>query len=144
MTPAQFKARYVWAAGIADVTVQAYLTEAEQALGPASGWGDAWDRATGLYAANRMTVEGLNPTAQGVALAASGMTSVKSGTLSLTVASGASAQSTYWQELMALARRYRSVGPTVVVGCEGAGGMGASPYVKDAPFWSLPSGLGGQ
>lgn len=148
MTPAEFKIRYPWAAAIPDATVQIYLTDAESDLGPSSGWGPAWDRAVGLLAAHRLTVEGLNPSAQGSALAASGMQSVKSGTLSLTVSSSASASyydgSLYGRELLALGKRYRGSGPTVVVGCGAGGGVGTSPFAKDAPFWSLPAGFGGQ
>lgn len=147
MTPAEFKSRYLWAAAIPDATVQIYLTDAEQDLGPASGWGEAWDRAVGLLVAHRLTIEGLNPSAQGASLAASGMQSVKSGTLSLTVANSASAGyggSIYGRELLALGRRYRGVGPTVVVGCGAGGGVGTSPFAKDAPFWSLPTSFGGQ
>lgn len=143
MTPAQFKARYAWASAIPDATVQIYLTDAESDLGPASGWGEAWDRAVSLLGAHRLTLEGLNPTAQGAALAASGMQSVKSGTLSLTVASSSSG-TVYGRELLELGRRYRGAGPMVVVGCGGVGGVGASPFAKDAPFWSIPAGFGGQ
>lgn len=147
MTPAQFKARYAWASAIPDATVQIYLDDAEQDLAPASGWGDAWDRATGLLAAHRLTVGGLNPTAQGASLAASGMQSVKSGTLSLSVGSSASmgyGGSIYGRELLALGKRYRGAGPSVVVGCAGCGGIGTSPFAKDAPFWSVPPKFGGQ
>lgn len=147
MTPAEFKARYSWAAAIPDATVQIYLTDAEQDLAPASGWGNVWDRAVGLLAAHRLTIEGLNPSAQGASLAASGMQSVKSGTLSLTVANSASAGyggTVYGRELLQLGRRYRGVGPTVVVGCGVGGGVGTSPFAKDAPFWSVPTGFGGQ
>ena len=145
-TPAEFKARYTWAASIADATVQAYLGEAAADLGPESCWGTAWKRAVMLLAAHRMTTEGLNPGAQGVTLAAGGMQSVRSGSLSLTVAdwasSGGYGSTQYGQELLALGRRYRGAGPMVVVGC-GAGG-GTSGYAKDAPLAGLPSGYGGQ
>lgn len=148
MTPAEFKARYPWAAAIPDGTIAVYLADAEMDLGPASGWGEAWDRATGLLAAHRLTIEGRNPNAQGSAVAASGLTSVKSGTLSLTVQDSSSAGyytlSPYGQQLWQLMRRYRGVGPMVVVGCGGMGGVGTSPYVKDAPLWSLPGCRGGQ
>lgn len=148
MTPAQFKARYAWAAAIPDATIAIYLADAEQDLGPASGWGGAWDRATGLLAAHRLTIEGQNPTAQGAAIAASGLQSVKSGTLSMSVASSASASlyggSVYGRELMALGARYRGTGPTVIIGDELMGGVGASPFAKDAPFWSIPTCFGGQ
>jgi hypothetical protein len=145
-TPAEFKARYVWAASVADATVQAYLDEAAADLGPESCWGAAWPRAVMLLAAHRMTTEGLNPGAQGASLAAGGMQSVRSGTLSLTVAdwasSGGYGSTQYGQELLALGKRYRGVGPMVVGGC-GAGG-GTSGYAKDAPLAGLPSGYGGQ
>lgn len=145
-TPANFKARYVWAASVADATVQAYLDEAAADLGPESCWGAAWSRAVMLLAAHRMTVDGLNPGAQGVTLAAGGMQSVRSGSLSLTVAdwasSGGYGSTQYGQELLALGKRYRGAGPMVVVGCGGGGGT--SGYAKDAPLAGLPSGYGGQ
>jgi hypothetical protein len=145
-TPANFKARYVWAASVADATVQMYLDEAAADLGPESCWGAAWPRAVMLLAAHRMTVDGLNPNAQGAALAAGGMQSVRSGTLSLTVAdwasSGGYGSTQYGQELLALGKRYRGAGP-MVVGGSGAGG-GTSGYAKDAPLAGLPSGYGGQ
>lgn len=147
-TPANFKARYTWAASIADATVQAYLDDAVADLGPESCWGAAWPRAVMLLAAHRMTAEGLNPRAQGASLAAGGMQSVRSGSLSLTVAdwasSGGYGSTQYGQELLALGKRYRGVGPMVVAGCAGAGGIGTSPFVKDAPLWGLPHCRGGQ
>ena len=145
-TPANFKARYTWAASVADATVQAYLDEAVADLGPESCWGAAWSRAVMLLAAHRMTAEGLNPGAQGVTLAAGGMQSVRSGSLSLTVAdwasSGGYGATQYGQDLLALGKRYRGAGPMVVVGCGGGGGT--SGYAKDAPLAGLPSGYGGQ
>lgn len=147
-TSAEFKARYTWAASIADATVQVYLDEAAQDLGPEECWGVAWKRAVMLLAAHRMTAEGLNPGAQGVTLAAGGMQSVRSGSLSLTVAdwasSGGYGSTQYGQELLALGRRYRGAGPMVVAGCGAGGGMGTSPFVKDAPLWGLPHCRGGQ
>lgn len=148
MTPAQFKIRYPWAASIADATIQVYLTDAEADLGPAGCWGTSWDRAVGLLAAHRMTLAGLNPTNQGATLSAQGLQSVKSGTLALTVSNQVSAsgyQATdYGQQLLDLGRRVRGAGPLVAGGCIAPGGVGTSPYVKDAPFWSLPNGIGGQ
>lgn len=147
-TPAEFKARYTWAAALSDATVQAYLDEAVADLGPESCWGTAWPRAVMLLAAHRMTTEGLNPGAQGASLAAGGMQSVRSGSLSLTVAdwasSGGYGATQYGQELLALGKRYRGAGPMVVAGCAGAGGIGTSPFVKDAPLWGLPHCRGGQ
>ena|ERR1043165_5547091 len=147
-SPAQFKARYPWSAALSDATVGAYLDEAAQDLGSAECWGDGWTRAVMLLAAHRMTTEGLNPGAQGVTLAAGGMQSVRSGSLSLTVAdwasSGGYGSTRYGQELLALGKRYRGAGPMVVVGCGAGGGMGTSPFVKDAPLWGLPHCRGGQ
>lgn len=137
-TPADFKARYTWAADLPDATIQVYLDDAVQDLGPESCWGVGWPRAVMTLAAHNMTLAGLNPTQQGVAMAAGGMRSVKSGTLSLTVADWASgggyASTLYGRELLALAKRYRGSGPLVVAGAEGMGGIGTSPFVKDAPF----------
>lgn len=147
-TPAEFKARYTWAAAIPDATVQAYIDDAAMDLGPEECWGDAWARAVMLLTAHRLTLDGLNPTNQGASLAASGMQSVRSGTLSLSVSDSASAggygATVYGSELLALGRRYRGTGPMVVVGCVGLGGIGTSPFVKDAPLWGLPTCRGGQ
>jgi len=147
-TPADFKARYTWAAALSDATVAAFLDDAVADLGAAECWGAGWTRAVMLLAAHRMTIEGLNPSQQGATLAAGGLQSVRSGTLSLTVANWASAggygATQYGQELLALGKRYRGAGPMVVAGCAGLGGVGTSPFVKDAPLWGLPHCRGGQ
>lgn len=143
-TPEDFKARYTWAADVPDATIQVYLDDAAQDLGPESCWGAGWQRAVMALAAHNMTLAGLNPTQQGVAMAAGGMRSVKSGTLSLTVAdwagSGGYSGTQYGRDLLALGKRYRGSGPLVV---GGAGGGGASGYAKDQPLWAIPEGYRG-
>lgn len=138
-TPSDFKARYPWAAELPDETVQMYLDDAAQDLGPEGCWGLGWQRAVMALAAHMMTLAGLNPAQQGVTAAAGGLTSVKSGTLSLTIADWASSggydSTVYGRELLTLGRRYRGAGPMVV---GGAGGGGASGYAKDQPLWAIP------
>lgn len=87
VTPAQFKARYPAFEAVPDATVQAVLDEVEQDLSaciPA----DMRDRAVMLGAAHRLSLAGYGAHGHAASLRAYGAQSFRSGTLSLSFASG--------------------------------------------------------
>ena len=68
--PPQILRSVTRAAAIDDATIQMYLDDAAQDLGPEGCWGLGWKRAVMTLAAHMMTLAGLNPTQQGVTAAA--------------------------------------------------------------------------
>ena len=119
-TPANLKTRYSAFAGVADVTVQYWLTDAERYVDTTWAEGD-YAPALMALAAHHMKLDGLGTQTAAGALPA-GVTRFKSGTMDVTVsdsaasaaAEGSLRSTRYGLEFLAIRRR-NFAGPRIVV-----------------------------